>query len=560
MPNDALADHFEELAALLGVAKADRFRIRAYSGAARVVRAVPVDLATLDAAEIGRLEGIGAAMGRLIAEFLATGTTRMLEDLRQQEPAGFGALLRLPLIGVRDARALAGTHGFDSIAALQAAAGSAGGLEALGDKLAGRVRESLRRLAHRVDHRLPLPLARRDADRMAALFAQVDGIDRVAVAGSVRRACDTVGTFAFVLVGQAPGQVLAAATAAPPVVRVIEQGPHQATVLTTTGRAADLTAADASSAGRALVAATGSQSHVEALLRHADAESLRTGATEAEVYGALGLAEVPPELREDTGEVQAAAGGRLPALLTVEDLRGDLHVHTDYSGDGKETLEAMVVAAEARGYDYVALTDHTENLKINGMPREKVLARRAAIAEVQQRHPRIRLLDGAELNIGLDGDIDYDLEFLLRFDIGVASIHSHMDRLTPQQTDRILAAVAHPAVHVIGHPTGRILGHRPAYGIEITAIAQAAAETGTALEVNGSPRRLDLSGEMVRVAGGAGAAIAVSSDAHSIPELDYVHNAVPTARRGWAEPVDVLNCRSLDGLLAFVQRKKERAS
>ena len=559
MSNDALADHLEELAALLGVAKADRFRIRAYAGAARVVRAVPIDLATLDPAEIGRLEGIGAAMGRLVAEFLETGTTQMLDELRAGEPPGFGALLRLPLIGVRDARALAGTHGFASIPALQSAAETPGGLESLPEKLAARVRESLRRLAHRVDHRLPLPLARRDAHRMAEVFAGVDGVERVEVAGSVRRASDTVGTFAFVLVGDDPPAMLAAAAACRPVVRVISDGDHRMTVLTGTGRPAELLATDAAGAGTALVTASGSQAHVDALRRRTDAGELPPAATEAEVYAALGLQAVPPELREDTGEVEAAAQGRLPALLTVEDLRGDLHVHTDYSGDGKETLEAMVVAAKKRGYEYVALTDHTENLTINGMPREQVLARRAAIAEVQQRHPEIRLLDGAELNIGLDGDIDYDLEFLLRFDIGVASIHSHMDRLSPQQTDRILTAIAHPAVHVIGHPTGRILGHRPAYGIEITAIAQAAAETGTALEVNGSPRRLDLSGEMVRVAVGAGAAIAVSSDAHSIPELDYVHNGVPTARRGWAEPVDVVNCRSLDGLLTFVQRKKERA-
>ena len=559
MANDALGDHLEELAALLRVAKADRFRLRAYAGAARVVRAVPVDLATMSAAEIGRLEGIGAALGRLIDEFQTTGTTRMLEGLREGEPAGFGALLRLPLIGVRDARALAGTHGFDSIAALQAAADTPGGLDPLGEKLAPRVRESLRRLTHRVDHRVPLPLARRDAQKIAGALAAVEGVDRVELAGSARRACDTVGTFAFVLVGGDPDAVLEAATASRPVVRVIAEHERAATVLTTTGRPAALVAADEAGAGTALVMATGSEAHLGALRRIA-AGDLPSAATEAELYAALGLAEIPPELREDTGEIEAAAQDRLPALLAVDDLRGDLHVHTDYSGDGKQTLEGMVVAAKTRGYDYVALTDHTENLKINGMPRELVLARRAVIAEVQQRHPEIRLLDGAELNIGLEGDIDYDLEFLLQFDIGVASIHSHMDRLTPVQTDRILTAIAHPAVHVIGHPTGRILGHRPAYGIEITAIAQAAAETGTALEVNGSPRRLDLSGEMVRIAVGAGAAIAVSSDAHSIPELDYVHNAVPTARRGWAEPVDVINCRSLDGLLGFVQRKKERAS
>ena len=571
-PNDALADHLEELAALLRVAKVDRYRVRAYQRAARVVRAAPVELATLDPSEIERLEGVGAAIARLIDEFLTTGAIRMLEERRAGEPAGFGELLRLPLVGVRDARLLAGTHGFTGIAALQAAATEPDGLEVVGERLAARLRESLRRLSTTVDRRLPRPLAQREAEKMAAAFSAIEGVDQALVAGSARRGVHTVGSFSLVLIGGDADTMAPAVEAAPPVIRVLERSATRSTVLTSTGYPTDVWLADQQTAGLALLQATGSDAHVRALRGRAAQRGLALGDdlrangsvlaadTEAGVYAALEMDFVPPELREDTGEVAAAGDRRLPALVTVDDLRGDLHVHTDHSGDGKVPLEEMVAAAGARGYDYVALTDHTENLKINGMPRELVLARRRTIAEVQQRHPDIRLLDGAELNIGLEGDLDYDLDFLLQFDFGVASIHSAMDRPTPQQTDRLLAAVAHPAVHVIGHPTGRILGHRPAYGIEITAIAQAAAETGTALEVNGSPRRLDLCGEMVRTAVGAGAAIAISSDAHSIPELGYVHNAVPTARRGWAEPVDVLNCRSLDALLAFVQRKKDRGS
>ena len=557
MPNDHLADHLEELAALLRVAKVDRYRVRAYERAARVVRAVPIDLATLEPAEIGRLEGIGTAMARLIDEFRTTGAMGMLEERRTAEPPGFGELLRLPLVGVRDARQLAGTHGFAGISALQAAAAEPGGLDAVGERLAARLRESLRRLSTTVDHRLPLPVARREADKMASAFEAVEGVDQALVAGSVRRGVDTVGSFSLVLVGNDGDTMAPAVETAPPVIRVLEREGSRIRVLTSTGYPTDLWLAKEQSAGLALLQATGSDAHLAAL--RDGGRDLGAAHTEDAIYAALGMDRVPPELREGTGEVDAAVQRRLPGLVTVDDLRGDLHVHTDYSGDGKVPLEDMVVAARERGYDYVALTDHTANLKINGMPRELVLERRRVITEVQQRHPDIRVLDSAELNIGLDGDLDYDLDFLLQFDLGVASIHSHMDRQTPQQTDRILAAIAHPAVHVIGHPTGRILGHRPAYGIEITAIAQAAAETGTALEVNGSPRRLDLCGEMVRTAVGAGAAIAISSDAHSLSELDYVHNAVPTARRGWAEPVDVLNCRSLDGLLAFAERKKNRA-
>ena len=565
--NDELADLLSELAALLRVSRADRFRIRAYERAAAVVRASPVPIASMEESEILRLAGIGSAMARLIAEYSQTGQMRMLDELRTKESAGFGALLRLPLIGIRDARTLSGTHGFTDIASLQAAAADPEGLRDLDERLASRVRESLRRLATTVDERLPLPLARRDAATIAQALEVLDGVERVVVAGPVRRCVDTVGSFGFVLVGE-PQRIADGLSSSGAVVRVVERADDVVTVLTPTGRRAELWLTEPASAGAALVLATGSAEHVDELSRRAAWKGMALsaaglsgggaviGSDEAAIYAALELPCVPAELREAVAEFDRPP----PALLEVADLRGDLHVHSDWSGDGKESIEAMVTAAAALGYEYVALTDHAENLTINGMSPETVRERRREIARVQQAHPEIRILDSAELNIGLDGTIDYDLEFLLEFDVGVASIHSHMDRLSPVQTDRILAAVAHPAVHVIGHPTGRIIGHRPAYGIEIEAIAQAAAETGTALEVNGSPRRLDLCGEMVYAALTAGATIAVSSDAHNTSELRYMSNAVPTARRGWATAADVLNCRALDELLAFVAAKKNRSA
>ena len=547
------------------MAKTDRFRVRAYERAAAVVRASPVPIAAMEESEILSLQGIGAALARLIAEYNQTGQMRMLEELRAQESTGFGALLRLPLIGIRDARTLAATHGFGSIDALRAAAEAPGGLSGLDDRLAGRVREALRRLATTVDERIPWPLAQRDAAALAERLAEVEGVDEVLVAGGVRRCVDTVGSFDFVLIGT-PDVAASALESSRAVVRVVERTPSTVTVLSPTGRRAHLWLTSPASAGAALLFATGSDDHVAELTRRAAAQGKAlqpdglhgpdgaVGADEADIYAGLGLPFVPPELRESAGELAVEP----PSLVAVEDMRGDLHGHSDWSGDGKESIDAMVSAAVARGYSYIALTDHAENLTINGMSRDKVRQRRAAIAQVQQDHPELRILDSAELNIGLDGSLDYDLDFLLDFDMGVASIHSHMDRLSPVQTDRILAAIEHPAVHVIGHMTGRIIGHRPAYGVEMEAIAQAAAETGTALEVNGSPRRLDLCGEMVRIAVGAGALITVSSDAHNTRELGYMANGLPQARRGWATPVDVLNCRDLDGLLAFVARKKER--
>ncbi|MPZ72634.1 MAG: PHP domain-containing protein [Nitriliruptorales bacterium] len=568
-PNAPVADALAELAALLRMRKGERFRVRAYERAARVLRATPVDVSELTESEIRRLEGIGAGIAGVVAEYLQTGSIAMLEHLREAEPPGFGALLRLPLIGVRDARVLARTHGFTGLADLRTAAGAPDGLDTLGERLEVRVRESLRRVDAVASEGLPMPLARREADSIASSLAAIEGVADVLVAGAVRRAVDLVDEFDLVVVGDEPAAVAAALPASRTVVRVLHQTEHRLRVASVAGRPATLWVTRPAARGAALLLATGSTAYVAGLHDRAAVRGYQlrydglwrgttrlAGESEAEILGLLDVPVAPAELREDA----AALDSSVPLPVRVADLRGDLHVHSDWSGDGKATIEQMVSAAAARGYAYVAMTDHAENLSINGMSRTAVAARRRTISHLQDRHQQIRILDGAELNIGLDGGIDYDTDFLLQFDITVASIHSHMDRSTRQQTDRILDAIAHPAVHVIGHPSGRIIGHRPPYGIELQAIAQAAAETGTALEVNGSPRRLDLSGEMVRVALAEGATLAVSSDAHSIPELDYVHNAVPTARRGWATPAGVVNCGELDDLLAFVDRKKRRAT
>jgi DNA polymerase (family X) len=570
--NDELADRLAELAALLRAARGDRFRVRAYQRAARTVRGLPVDLTTMTPQDVRRLEGIGNAIAGLIAEFADTGGLRLLDELRQAEPPGVGALLNLPLIGLRDARTLVGA-GLTDIAAVQRAAATPGGLARVDDRLAGRVRESLRRLATSVDSRAPLPLAQRDARRVAQALGAVEEVDEVAVAGAVRRGVDTVEMFDLVVVGPDPAAARAAVLDHPAVLRPLDHDTAAVTVMLASGRPARLWFSTPAGAGAALVHATGSDEHVAHLQARAAAHSLElrpdglwnaqrlvAGGDEEAVYAALGLPPVPTEVREGGAELDAAERGELGNLVTQSDLCGDLHVHSDWSRDGKASLEDMVAAAAARGYAYVAITDHAENLRINGMSRETVLARRASIAALQSDHPQLRILDAAELNIGLDGSLDYDLEFLLEFDLGVASIHSHMDRPSAVQTDRILAAIAHPAVHVIGHPTGRIIGHRPGYEIEMTAIAQAAAETGTALEVNGSARRLDLAGDLVAIAVRAGALVSLSSDAHSVAELDAVRNAVPTARRGWATCADVVNGRPLEWLLGWARAKRARAA
>ena len=565
-PNGAIAEALAELAALLRTRKGERFRARAYDRAARVLLATPVDVAELSEAEVRQLDGIGSGIAGVIEEYLDSGHIRMLDELRAEEPAGFGALVRLPLIGVREARALAGEHGFTDLAELRAAAATPDGLAGVGERLAGRVRESLRRVDAVASEGLPLPLARREAAAMADALAAIEGVQEVIVAGAVRRGVDLVDDFDFVVIAEDCDRVAPLLPSSRAVVRVLDSAGATLRVATAAGRPATLWVASPNDVGAALLLATGDETFADAVRRRASemGQELRpdglyrgedhvAAPTESAVLVQLGLTDVAPEQR--TGDI---LDRDVPVPVTVADLRGDLHVHSDWSGDGRASMEVMVVEAAARGYSYVAITDHAENLTINGMTRDAVAARRRTVDTLRERYPDIRILEGCELNIGLDGDIDYDDEFLMAFDFNVASIHSHMDRPIEQQTDRILRAIEHPAVHVIGHPTGRIIGHRPPYGIDITAIAQVAAETGTALEVNGSPRRLDLSGWMVRAALAQGAVIAISSDAHSVPELGYVENAVPTARRGWATKADVVNCLPTDDFLAFVDRKKQR--
>jgi DNA polymerase (family X) len=581
MTEEPLADALAELAALLRAARADRFRVRAYERAARVARAAAIDLDDLEPAELRRLRGIGEAMAGLIAEHRASGRIGMLDDLRAEHPPGFGALLTLPLVGVRDARKLTamGIDGPDALrAALDAAADALAGPAAPGafdERSTARLREALRRVPAATDARLTRPAARREARELATALEAHDEVDEVHVAGAVRRGLDLIDDLDLVVVAAAEG-LRAAARDCAAVVRVLAESDDRVDVLAPSGHLARLHPAAPDELGHALLLATGPTEHLDALVDrglareaapadaapadpaadpavggtpHADAGA----AAERRCYARVGLPWLPPEVRDDP---EALTRDAAPDLIRVGHLQGDLHVHSDFSGDGVDSAEEMVRAAAGRGYTYLALTDHAENLTINGMPRETVLVRRRTIAELQTRHPHLRVLDGAELNIDLEGALDYDLDFLLAFDLCVASVHSHMDRGAAVQTERILAAIAHPAVHVIGHPTGRIIGRRPGYPIDLAAIAQAAAETGTALEVNGSPSRLDLDGPMVRAAREAGALLSLASDAHSTGELAYAEHAVATARHGWAEVGDVLNARDLDGLLAFTAAKR----
>jgi DNA polymerase (family X) len=598
LANDELSRAFAEIAKLLQLEGADRFRVRAYERAADAIAAAQVDLAEVDEDTLAGLDGIGASTAEKIVQYRRTGSIDMLTELRSRVPEGLLELVRIPGLGPKTAVALYEQLGVDSVASLRAALDGqrVRTLPGLGPKSEENLRSSLDRLGAKDAGRTPTADVIEVVDALLARLARTEGVERVEPAGSLRRGRDTVGDVDVLVASDRPDVVMAAVREDPLVRRVLASGPTKTSVLTVRDLQVDVRVVPPDTWGAALLYFTGSKAHNIRVRERAVRRGLMlseyglferpaedaaedaaggaapeggtpggtatgarvAGATEEEVYAALDLAWTPPTLREDTGEVAAAAEGRVPAVVTVEDIRGDLHGHSDWSGDGKASLETMVAAAAERGYAYWAVTDHAAGLPMNGLTRERFLARRAAIAELSSRYD-IRILDGVELNIGIDGELDYDDEFLLAFDFCVASVHTLMTRGAAEQTDRIVAAMEHPAVNVIGHPTGRKIGIRPPYDVEFDRILEAATRTGTALEVNASPRRLDLSAEHVRRAVDAGVLLAISCDAHSVGDLDSLRWGVMTAQRGWATPDDVVNTRPLEGLEEFVAAKRARS-
>ncbi len=281
-------------------------------------------------------------------------------------------------------------------------------------------------------------------------------------------------------------------------------------------------------------------------------------ATEEEVYAALDLAWITPEMREDLGEIQQAEAGTLPDLVEVSDLKGDLHVHSDWSGDGRASLEEMVAAAAARGHEYLAITDHAENLTINGISRAGMLAQREELRALQERYPQTALLHGAELNIGVDGALDYDADFLAGYDWTVASVHSHFRRPVAEQTARVVAALRHPAVTAIGHLAGRRIGKRPGIDLDLDRVLDVAVETGTAIEINANLDRLDAAAEVIREGAARGVTFVISTDAHSVREYDYLAYGVRQARRGGLDRRQIANTRDRASFLAWVAEIRGR--
>ncbi|GAA4329275.1 DNA polymerase/3'-5' exonuclease PolX [Actinomadura luteofluorescens] len=565
--NDEAAALIQELADLLSITGGDAFKIRAYEKAARAVAGHPGDIAGLDLAGLREISGVGDAIAKKLLDYNTTGTIRQVEELRAQIPAGVRTLTAIPTLGPKKALAVYEALGVSSVDELAAAVeeGRLRGLKGFGAKTEENILHGIE-LMRGSGERVLVDAAAGVADEIVAVLSALPQVERCAHAGSLRRMRETIGDVDVLAASLDPRPVMEAFTALPFVAEVIAGGDKKTSIRTSRGLQVDLRVVPPESWGAALQYFTGSQAHnirtreiaVKAGLRlseyglfHAGTDELIVSRTEEEVYERLGLPWIHPTLREDAGEIEAALEDELPRLVTVDDLRGDLHSHTDLT-DGVASLEDMAAAALDRGLEYYAITDHAPNLVMQRMTDEKMLAQRARIAELRDRFPGLTLLHGTELNIDPDGGVDWDADFLSGFDVCVASVHSHFTQDEASMTRRLVRACENPHVHVIGHPTARSIGRRAPVNADWDEVFRAAARTGTAMEVDSFPDRLDLPADLVRRAKRFGVKFSIDTDAHSVGHHRNIRYGVGTAQRGWLTPDDVINTWPLERLRAFL--------
>jgi DNA polymerase (family 10) len=563
--NEEISGLLREYAELTQITGGDVFRARNYEKAARSVRGWADDIGQLDVKALRAIPGVGASIAAKIAEYRETGSIRALDELRAKIPSGVLELTRVPGLGPKRALQLNRDLGVQSVDDLAAAikAGRLDGLAGFGAKSEERIAAGIE-VYRQGRERVLLDVALRTANEMVDALTPIS--QRCAYAGSLRRWRETIGDIDILAAADDSAPLMAAFSAGHD---VVASGPTKTTVRTASGLTADLRVVPLDAWGAALQYFTGSVAHnvavrqiaVRAKLKlseyglfDAETNALIVSRTEEEVYERLGLAWVPPAMREDRGEVEAAAQGQIPRLVRVDDLRGDLHTHTDLT-DGVASLETMVTAARRRGYEYYAVTDHAPDLIMQRMTDEKMLAQREQVrALTAQFTGGLVLLHGTELNIGPDGSVDWQADFLAGFDICVASVHSHFEQSRAEMTRRFVTACENPHVNVIGHPTTRRIGKRPPVEVDFGELFRACARTGTALEINASPQRLDLPSDHIRAARDAGVRFAIDSDAHSVSDLGNMPYGVGTAQRGWLTPDDVINTWPLDRLRAFLRK------
>jgi DNA polymerase (family X) len=567
--NIEIARIFAQIADLLEIQQESTFRVNAYRKASRALESLADDVEAVAArGELRKIGGIGESLTQKIEEYLRTGTVAYHEELQRILPPGVADLMTIPEVGPKTALLLYQRLGVTDIDGLErvARAGQVRALPRLGAKIEQNILQGIERRRLQAV-RQPIGVVLPQAQAVRDALGGVSGVEAVSLAGSIRRMRDTIADIDIVVATRTPEPVMEAVVALPQVDRVLSRGSTLSSVLLgVSGVQCDVRAVAPESYGAALQYFTGSKDHNVQLREMAVRRGLRIneygvfrveddekvgGQTEEEVYRALTLPWIPPEIREAQGEIELALRGALPALIDLSDIRGDLHMHTTWS-DGDDTAEAMARGAKARGYEYIAITDHSRSLRFAGGVSIDDLREHASHVRNLSDRVGLRILIGSEVDILADGSLDYPDDVLRTLDIVIGSVHSRLRMSEAEMTRRVITAMENPHLDILGHPTGRLVGQRPPFDLDLDAVIEAARRTETVLEISAYPERLDLKDSHVRLARDRDALFEIGTDAHRRDHLLVMEYGIGTARRGWVEARSVINTWPLTRLLDFL--------
>lgn len=569
MKNSEISRVFRDIAMILEIKGANPFRIRAYERAAQNIESLTEDIRQLASEErLQEIPGIGRDLGDKIKEYLKSGKIRVYQKLKKTIPPGLLDLINIPSIGPKTARLLYDKLSIESIADLEKAIkqDELRGIFGIKDKTVANIISGIG-LLKKGRERMTLFQAMLVAEEFTGSLKAMDEAETVIEAGSLRRMKDTVRDIDILVTSDHPQKIMDRFVSLPAVKKVIARGATKSSVLTQDNVQIDCRVVDKKSLGAALAYFTGSKNFNIKLRQLAMKKGLKVneygvfrgnkficGKTEKLVFKTLGLSFIPPELRQDSGEIELAKKNALPQLLELKDIKGDLHAHSQWS-DGHSTIEEMAGACKERGYSYVAITDHSQGLKVaRGLSIAELKKKKEEINRLNKKMKYFRILFGAEVDIDANGCLDYRDEELKGFDVVVGAIHSGFKQSRTQLTKRITRACKNKFVHIIAHPTGRLWGTREAYDIDFEEILKVAKDTHTHLEINSFPERLDLNERHARAAGDKGIKLAVDTDAHLSAQLDYMRLGVSVARRAWLAPSSVINTLPLEGLLKELKK------
>lgn len=575
MRNLEITKLFNEIADLLELKDENIFKIRAYRRAAMNLESLTEEIEAVAArGGLTEIAGIGKDLAAKIEQALETGRIEYLEELRREIPRGVVELMAIPGVGPKTAKLLFEKLRVDSVEKLEALAqeGKLLGLPGIKQKTVENIVKGIQVVKKGRERMLlgrALPLAR----EIVQTLEKLPQVRKISMAGSLRRMRETVRDFDLLITSTKPAKVMEAFIALPQVAEVLAHGETKATVRHREGIQMDLRVVEPECFGAALQYFTGSKEHNIRVRELASRKGLKVseygvfneatgrriaGATEEEVYRAIGLPYIPPELREDAGEIEAALEGRLPNLLELDDLRGDLHAHTNWS-DGHHDLEALVEAAHRKGYEYVIVSDHSRSSTVaHGLSEERLMEQIGQIRALNKRYTDFHILAGSECDILADGRMDFPDRVLAQLDIVLCAVHSRFKQGRAEMTARIVKALSNPYVHILAHPTGRLIGERDPYDVDLEAVFAATKQHGKAVEINAQPSRLDLNDHHARRAKELGAMLSIDTDTHFLDQLENMTLGVATARRAWIGKSDVVNAMPLEKLLAWAHKSRPR--